>query len=512
VQLLGLAIVCAFDAAFLVRYNFVLFLSRFLTVYGDLIGGRQPLPPPHHQCYGALLGQWLGAPVSLAELNADARPLFAAVDAMCRPAEFLDTALGVALSVVELLEDDPHPSVRSAAGELVKFVQRMRPLEQPRGSSAPASMQPALEPLSPRFERAADERGALCESGGDALYRVCMRQLVSGDSLLVHGPVQGVATLPQSAVKELPSTRLVQKAKWRFSDEAACPTIVAYHDRSLTVAVGTVYGAVVLTDAHTRARASHDFGARVTALSIPDWEDEPLAVVGTLDGCAYVWSKEAATPRLCFRADAPVGSARMPQLLCVYDRWRLLSARGDHGTIRLWDVEAQRVVGEWGSGASQSVTAIAVHPRDQNLCMAGFQNGLLVAMDLRCGERAGPRNVDAPRAQETILKICTNVGEGACFFAGTAKGSVIQWETLDDHRLLRDAGPLAHFDVHRTSPMCLLSPSGSYPVICDFDMKLLHPLRGEESGAVCAFHPALPTVGCVSSSGEISQYEVVSGK
>jgi hypothetical protein len=218
----------------------------------------------------------------------------------------------------------------------------------------------------------------------------------------------------------------------------------------------------------------------------------PLTVVGTLDGCAYVWAPNEDTPKICFRADAPAGASRMPQLVCLYDRWRLLSARG----------------GEWESGASQSVTALAVHPRNKPVCMAGFQNGLLVSMDLRCSEREGPRNVDAPRASETILRICTNVGEGAPFFAATAKKSVIQWETLGDHRVLRDGGSLATFDVHPTLPMCLLSPTTAPPVICDFDMKPLHHLRNEEAGAVCAFHPALPLVACAASNGEIVQYEM----
>jgi hypothetical protein len=67
-------------------------------------------------------------------------------------------------------------------------------------------------------------------------------------------------------------------------------------------------------------------------------------------------------------------------------------------------------------------------------------------------------------------------------------------KTLDNHRFLRETGPLENSDVRPSVPMCLVSPTNSCPVVCDFDMKVSRHLRNEESGAVCLFHPALPVV------------------
>jgi hypothetical protein len=36
------------------------------------------------------------------------------------------------------------------------------------------------------------------------------------------------------------------------------------------------------------------------------------------------------------------------------------------------------------------------------------------------------------------------------------------------------------------------------------DMKGLHHLRNEESGAVCVFHPELPVVACAAITGEMN--------
>jgi hypothetical protein len=154
------------------------------------------------------------------------------------------------------------------------------------------------------------------------------------------------------------------------------------------------------------------------------------------------------------------------------------------------------------------VTAVAVHRTDENVVCAGYANGRIVSIDLRTPSKSGPGNVDAPMPNERVIKIASNTGSRVTFLAATAKGSVMQWESLDVVAVLGKGSDLAGFDVHPTVPMAVLAPVGSVPVICDLEMRVVHQLKGAEAGAVCAFHPALTVVVCVNANGDVYQYEL----
>ena len=529
-QLFGLTMLTAFDASFLVRFNFVLFLSRFLTIYQDKIAGKSPLGTFSHQCFRALVNVWIGEDKPFESLISDFHEISQVVDSICRSPDFISKFVQIGLLLVDYLTDDPHPSVRSSAQELRNFVQIQSGFKQriqlSTNLSAPSRSDRGLNkqsgsfpsqnmPLFDDFE-ASEDRPALCESGGDAMYKVCLRQIVAAGCSLkcceecAESP--NFTTLPVAPVSHMPNTKLVVRSKETLLGEHGKPVICSYNARSLSLAVGTTSGSILYHSEENQKTYINNFGnERITALCVVDWDNE-LVVAGTECGCAYVWEPTHTTPRLCFRADSPSRCGSMPLVLTPHSYNKILTSRGNCGTIRLWDICAQRIVSEWEAGANQPVTAIAVHPSDPNICAAGHLNGLIVTIDLRCKSATGPTNVDAPKINEKILKIVGNSMGPKTFWAGTSKGSIMRWENLNNLEIIKEGPTFTDFDVHPTSPLAAISYSSTYPVIVSSEMKTLHNLKNVEHGSACAFHPALPVVAFAGASGEIIEYELTTIK
>lgn len=524
-QLFGLVMLCAFDGSFLVRYNFILFLSRFLTVYQEKIIGRLPIGEMSHQCFRTLTAVWTGEENPFEQLISNFSVLSSVVDSLGRAPDYLQRFVRISLLLVDYLIDDPHQSVRESAVELRNFVHRLSGYKQKLIASAnlsvperydhsiaaPSCSFPTRNSVTKAYQEdmePSDERPAMCESGGDALYKVCVKQLVSAgcDAIFEKQDNETVLTaFPQATMNQIPSTKLSFVNK--FKSTGGTPVLLSYQHDKLGLAVATDSGNVLFED-EKGVQMSHNFGECITSLDVVNWEDNPLTVIGTEYGCVYVWEPGIENPRICFRADSPARCGPMPQVVAVQQKGSILTARGNCGTVRLWDMEAQRIASEYYAGANQAVTALTVHPTDPNICVAGFLNGLIVMMDLRCDFRTGPANVDAPKANEKILKISGNVGNSVSFVAATSKGSIMQWESLNNLSILREGPPIVDFDVHPCSPLLVLSPPNSCPVMTGFDMKVVHSPKLSEYGSICAFHPVLTYVAFATKSGEVLQYRI----
>jgi hypothetical protein len=289
-----------------------------LIICQDKIAGRARLGTLKHQCFSALVASWTGEERPLPALLSDFDAIAPVVDGLCRSPEFLITFVAIGLLLVDFLSEDPHPSVRNAAGDLRNFVERQNGFKPSQSRTVAMTPPPKLdkqhETQTSSFQpgqlrllaeyHAPEERIGMCESGGDALYRVCVRQLVSGGAL-VQNSVEDIGVkisgLPHPRGTSLPLTRLTTRKKTRLG---GTPTIAAYHERSLSLAIGTAAGLVVYESEETGEQFSHHFGDRITALNIADWDDEALVVTGTENGSVFVWSPRQKTPRVCFRADS----------------------------------------------------------------------------------------------------------------------------------------------------------------------------------------------------------------
>ena len=192
---------------------------------------------------------------------------------------------------------------------------------------------------------------------------------------------------------------------------------------------------------------------------------------------------------------------------------QIVSSRGNNGIVRLWDINYQKLVAEYSSGAKDVVTAIAMNPFSSDLCVAGHRNGLIVELDLRCNmDVKYLQNIAAPRATEEIMGIVGNTGldNKPLYVAATRNGSCVKWSSLDNCAVisLNDKAPIVDFDCHLHSPLIVFSPLNSSPIMTDLNGNLHHVLKNVPNGSICAFHPVLPTVAFGTPRGEIISVEL----
>lgn len=566
------------------------------------------------------------------------------------------------------------------------------------------------------------------ESGSESLFKICLNQIVnSGNWKITESqPTHGAPLFPQAPLLISPSMKLTTRKV--ISLKLGRPTSLAYHATSLSFSYATDEGCVAFYDEQNEKFTSISLGSHVTSLKIGDWNQQPLVLVGTDDGCVYLWDPKRKTPRLSFRADWPgkkssvlsmrsiqneptidttigqnynsssmnelatyatsnqVGSncsstpttpimtstnadsiyqmpkvpslqpldtttttigptnnamgeafssasgssyglfnpssflpssssppsfspsqhspdssiqqvqsfspniqtsnnqsqtstqttpslsqfqhdqqilptsasavfihSHMPSktssrsmsfnnnsnnssaknqnkhssipvvfspplvLSIVPGKNQIVSSRGNNGIVRLWDIECQKLVAEYSAGAKDAVTAIATNPFSSDSCVAGFRNGLIVELDIRCSldENEQKRRIlqnAAPSPNEEIFRIVGNIGNGSksMFVATTRNGSCLKWSNLDNCNVLNlnEKAPIVDFDAHLLAPLIVFSPLNSPPIMTDFDGNIIHTLKNVGNGAVCTFHPALPVVAFGTQKGEITLCEL----
>lgn len=497
-QLFGLSVLSIFDSSYTVRFNYVLFLSHLLMIYQDKLTGKTKRKVDPHQLFKSIIGQWFNSEeASYAEMTSNFKTLVSIIDKFCAQPDAISCVISISLTIISLLKDDPHPSVRSTVAELKKLVLSSQEVESDNSD----------------FEFN-DDKTPISESGGDCLYRICMRQLVrSGCWKLIKEEKSrsgSFKTLFQSTISELPRTRLTAKLRLRIEGERA--THVAYHETTLSLAAATNGGRVIYEHEKYKKRYMIKCRDNITGLAVTDWEFEPLVIFGTESGWLNIWKPGSSSLRNTFCIELPAYADHMPLVFsAVKAKPQIITARGDCGAIRLWDIECERAVGEWTASGNYPITALAAHPTDPNSCAAGFQNGRLVMMDLRCSDGRSLFNIVAPKINQSIISIAGNVGPRTSFFASTYEGSCFTWETLEDIKIIKEEGEtLSAFDAHLHSPMLVYAPTNSHPYMTDTYGKILHQLRSAGPGATCSFHPILPVVTFGTTAGELIEYELIS--
>jgi len=265
------------------------------------------------------------------------------------------------------------------------------------------------------------------------------------------------------------------------------PSVISFHETSLSYAVGSNNqdGCVVFYNEETNFKATHKFENPISSLHIVDWNSQTSIIAGTYNGTVFLWDPNRANPSVCFRADYPAKCGMIPQLVSVQDKCKLLTSRGNYGTIKLWDIKTQKIIGEWNAGTSQTettqiITALNTDPNDENLCVTGFRNGRIVNIDLRCPMNQAISNVNALRSSEKIIKIDTHRGSPN-FLAASAKGSFSKWDSLESLNTRKFEIELTDFAAHQIYPLIAFSPKSSNPIITDFDFKTSFPINPYEN-------------------------------
>lgn len=470
IQMFLLSFQTTFDASFLVRYNYVLFLNKLISkkykkiTLSDFEGKRNSL--------NLLINKYICDNYNYKEVTSK-EIIIESINKFLENKDATENLYEILLSLIDLYHFDPHPSIR-------KYIDQML------------------------------NQNELTENGGEAVLKISLFQLVNSGQWKCENKIESFRkpiSLPPPSLTTIPTTKLVKTVKYKFESEI--PTHLSYDSKTLSISLSTSKGNVYYFDENYKNKSKLYIDSNITSLSISDWEYQPLIFIGTDDGCINVWNPSNSKQKICFRDDIET-NVKLPTVLSLFNsKKQFVSSRGRSGRIRLWDVEYQKLICEWNAGAKETVTAIATHPLSSDLCVAGFSNGLIVEMDLRSGEL---HNIAAPLPNEKIIKIVGNVrsDNSISFIAGTQNSSCIIWEDLFRCSILKldTNSSLNDFDAHQHSPLIALSTTKSYPVLADYNGSIIHSFKEAGTNAVCSFHPVLPNIMCGSTTGELIEYQL----
>lgn len=507
-QLFCIAMLCSMDVSYKVRFNYILFLLRFISMYFDSLKDSRVVVVTSVKEIAefafSVLGVAFPTPTTFEER-------IRVTDLVCQnfeSADFLPLFISVALFMLMHLADDPHPSIRKSARDFQDVVrQKMKNNQRNSDNTACLSAPPpsvdrdvsSFRGTAPEYERQ-----VITESGGDAMYRICVQQVVSAGCNMCDETDPIVRKSRRATFGYPPSLRLRECNRWKIA--GGRPSMIAFHPELNATAIATSTGKVIYDSDKSTPQAMCDFADGISSLHVVSWSDEPLVFAAAEHGGIFGWCPGERHPRIIFRPEFAGNIG--PQVLAVPGPRRLLSSRGACGTVRLWDLESERMANEWSTGSDQQITALACDSLDKNLYIMGFANGVLASMDMRCALRDGPVEVARPRVNEAITKIQANVtSDTPYYFCGTASGTFMQWERLDNITIVKEKLPLTDFAVHPTNSIYIMSPQNGYPTVCDFSMKGIHTIRTREYGCCCAVHPILPLMSVAMPNGEIVQYE-----
>ena len=530
-HLFGFAIICGFDGSYMVRYNFVHFLTRFLSIYSDKIAGHVPIGLLSHQPYESLIATWIGNDAtdiltSKQSFFSDFERIHSFITQIMRSQDALQKFVGIGLFMAEYLNDDPHPSVQQLAHTLqvsnVKLSGIKHKLNKMKNLMSVPVMNADLSPMAGSLPTPLDEsetsdeesqkfsKPASNDSGGDALFKSCISQIVRSGAWKPISHVNSssrITALPPAPVGILPSIQVHCKLRGNLAKK---PTDIAYDKNSRDVAISFDDGTVSYLHEDGKT-SSIKFSSKVTSLQVTQYDSSPFTLIGTDDGCCHIWDCVSQHPTGTFRTDG-VPQCHSAQFISpINNEHYILTARGNCGTVRLYDVNSQKLVHEWlptQNNKDNIISALTVDPVT-GASVVGFSTGLVVVLDTMAEtlERTGnPNMADVDK----IIDLKATLSPSKTFYAATENGKLLSWSdfSMISGFIAFEREKITSFDVHTYSPLICITTERSNPAIISCDRKLLYTLKEPGPGAIIRFHPSLPVIGVVSENGSLYEYDI----
>ena len=531
-HLFGLAMLCGFDGSYTVRYNFVMFLSKFLSIYSDKIIGHVPIGLLAHQLFGCVVATWSGIEssdlVSLGEILSNFDELCNLITQIMRYNDAVQRFVGIGLFLADYLSNDPHPSVKKAATKLAKLNIIIAGLKHKLATSKnqmsvpmlASSLSPEIGSLPVKQARRGTEAMELnedddidqnqAENGGDLLYISCMNQLVRSGCWRENEFVK-VAPRHSKTTKVFPSEKFACRNKYNQQ-----PTSIAYDYMSRKCAIGFSNGSLrFISDENDNAFSEIQLTSRITSLEITTVNSQTCIIAGTDDGCCHIWNGSSSFPQQSFRTDG-LPQTKVPQLVSVLNNEPfVLTARGNCGSLKLWDIRAQKLVNEWVATQNNKdniITAMCVDPVTSQ-CYLGHSTGLIALVDVRSEKIQKIPDFNSCGVTERIITIKGNVSSTKQIYAATEKGNISVWSNFKTSILpfiKLDCDLLSSIDFHKTQPLIALSTTHSFPTIISKEGKMISLLKECGVSSLVGFHPSLPIVGACTKDGSFFEYDLSS--
>ncbi|KAK8857880.1 hypothetical protein M9Y10_012976 [Tritrichomonas musculus] len=556
-----------FDMSYLVRYQFLLFVIRFLTTNQKELSNimKDCTTDASFNSFNSIFERWIGGD-SLYKVYNDFVLFAKAIDSASKKENLIREACSFCLFVIKYFCHDPHPSIKNISSLAKESfdnllnnnnnekAQKCHSISPPFGWHSANPIKEAMKrqvqvPLTPQRSANAMQQNAsnlqkssqiaqqlstnsisrffsqqnkkqenykyLFESDSDVLFYSSLHQLVeSGKDILgekKQQPLEKQSSSTNSFVGgggiNIPTAHL--HLRQQTHSQIKNPVRMAFERDTTRIVVAAkckwMYHVDQQLNVSSKVKASE---FPISDMKMTD--DSKTAIAACCDGTIKMWHCGCNECYSCFRADVCFDDDQNPLLfdITTFSK-KILTGRNG---IQYYDMSTQRLISDWST--PYRVTAMTVHPGNENIAVVGLVNGNINAFDLRMKEKKSINfgKIISVGITEPIIKMASNTNGAGFLYGATASGKIIEWNaTTNAVKIIKAqiSSQLASFEMHKNLPLVAMAAVDDSPMICSPSGKILYKAKNIPPGSIFTFHPILPIISFGTPNSDLLSYDVL---
>ena len=304
---------------------------------------------------------------------------------------------------------------------------------------------------------------------------------------------------------ELPKTHLHLKAQTKLENQSI--QYLAHGSTSQILTISTNNNTIINFNEDLTLNNKINLKYTITDLLYDDSNSNSIVYSCTCEGSVHIWNTNY-NDIYSFRSDSNFRCEDVPQLISLSPKKSILiTSRGNSG-IFVWDTLQLKLIKEYPITDKSIISALSVHPENENVVITGYQDGTLMAIDIR---DSNEKKVISLSLGEKIIKIAGNRTDSDLIYTSTIGGRCFVWDSTKG--ALNTCGPrrpsLNGFEVHEMFPIMMFSPKEDYPFLTTTDGNQIHIIKNSEFGVKLSMHKVLPIFSLGSSNGLINSYQLL---
>ena len=519
-QLLLIAMPVFNDMSYLVRYQLLIYMTRFLSSHLDsFMGSPQKIRIQTQTTFASIISAWLSWDIYCPDIEAKFSSFATACDAVCRQMDATAHVCNLVFYMIDFFTHDPHPAIRRDASKAKSLFGRLRgtgkssassslSVSPPFGSPLQASSQGSTNSESSESNYEEERPAVLFENDSTALLSICLRRLVDGKGLGTGSHAKATHKASNMGIVVIPGAHLQIRASNTHLDQT--PVKFAHHGVKQFLAVGTSQRWVYYMDEDLNTKYQIHVDYEISDMKVVDWDGQSYVLTMTADGCSSIWKPGNKCMSAMWRTDANYICGNLPQLAATANNYHYIATVRGNGGVALWDVETLKLAGEWNFRESNIASALCLHPGNPQIVMAGYANGNLIAFDTRIAGNNEKSKIFSASMGDRVVGISGNRNGGDWLYAASCTGKCMLWDAAKSvfANAFNSKTAVEHFDVHSGLPIFAYSGARDQTVLCNTSGNTLFTTKGAEPGSIFTFHPILPVITFGSQAG-IQSYNIV---
>lgn len=505
------------DISYLVRYQFLMFIIRFLTTNQKTLATsfKKMDDANTTSSVRATLQYLYNTPdVDFIGITRKFEEYATLIDQIIKKENALTLAVNASFFMLTYFSRDPHPYIKMTAGKAHGFFYKQI-LMTDTSNSKMQSISPSFgsysSSRSENDEESESTETILFETDSEAIYNIALDQMVQSGHFTVSPEIKKRSPSFMTRFNgqiDIPTVHLQLRAQ----SKALChqPSRFAFNNLSLEMAVATTNRWVYTVDDSLQIVSGYRARSSISDLGYYQYHNENYIMMCCTDGSISLWKPQQTEISITWRTDPNYLTENVAQLAAYTDNNNMvLTTRGTNG-IFAWDITTQQCIREWAPVDKTEVTALTLHPSNPDVCILGFANGSITAVDIRESTTECKKLMTLPLNQR-ILKLAPNRNGADIIYAASDKGRCLAWNATNNTVQTCNMGLTKTncFDVHNSLPLLGYSSPDAEPIITSPAGNILYTAKGVSPNSVFSFHRIFPVITYGSTTGELLSYNIL---